>query len=99
MTTDPQRKGLTDPRPIRRTDVTVHELDGEALVFDATSCDTHRLNDTALFIWHRCDGRQDARRVAEQLAGAYDISPDSAFEHVERMFGEFQARRLVVTAD
>ena len=74
----------------------MHELDGEALVFDAVSGDTHRLNGTALFIWRECDGRQNAREVAKRVAKGYDISLDSAVEHVERIFNEFDDRRLFV---
>lgn len=86
-------------RPRRRDDVTVHELDGEALVFDASTGDTHRLNRTALFIWQRCDGKQDARQITEQLTGHYDVSPESALEHVERTFGEFLERGLVAKTE
>ena len=83
-------------RPLRRSDLTVHELDGEALVFDAASGDTHRLNGTALFIWRECDGRHDVRQVAERMAKTYDVSLDSAVEHVERMFNQFDDLHLFV---
>ena len=86
-------------RPRRRKDVTVHELDGEALVFDATTGDTHRLNDTALFIWRLWDGGRDAPQVTERLMEVYDVSPEAAREHVDRMLLEFQERRLVVATD
>ena len=94
MVIPPQAKTLR--RPLRRSDLTVHELDGEALLFDAVSGDTHRLNGTALFIWRECDGRKDARQVAERVAKAYDISLDSAVEHVERIFNEFDDRHLFI---
>ncbi|MGB2986446.1 MAG: HPr-rel-A system PqqD family peptide chaperone [Phycisphaerae bacterium] len=83
-------------RPLSRTDVRMHELDGEALVFDPASTDTHRLNQTALFIWRQCDGRQDAQRIADRLVAVYDVSPTAAIEHVERMLKEFQERGLIV---
>ena len=90
----PQAKTLR--RPLRRSDLTVHELDGEALLFDAVSGDTHRLNGTALFIWRECDGRQDAHQVAERLAEVYDVSPESGVEHVEQMFNKLNDRHLFV---
>ncbi len=85
-------------RLVRRTDVTVYELDGEGLVFDATRGDTHRLNATAMAIWRECDGRQDAAQIAERLTDSYDVSMAAAVEHVERLLREFQERRLVYTA-
>ena len=84
---------------IRRMDVRVHELDGEALVYDPTSANTHRLNPTALFIWRSCDGTRDARRIAEGLADCYDVALEAAMEHVERMLGEFRENNLVTAAD
>ena len=92
-----QQGEVATPCPQRRADVTVHELDGEALVYDETSGDTHRLNETALFIWRQCDGRRAAYCVAEQLAEIYEISVESALQHVQRMLSEFHERRLVVT--
>ena len=93
------RRRSSSVRPLRRADVTVHELDGEALVFDASTGDTHRLNGTALFIWQQCDGRRDPRQVTEQLTERYDVSPESARQHVERTFGEFLERGLVATTE
>jgi hypothetical protein len=83
-------------RPLRRSDLTVHELDGEALVFDAASGDTHRLNSTALFIWNECDGLKVACQIAERLAEVYEVSPDSAVLHVEGIWNEFDGRHLFV---
>lgn len=70
--------------PLCRSDVTVHELDGEGLIFDGRTTDTHRLNETALGIWQACDGTHDARRIAELLTTQFDVSLDDAMEHVGR---------------
>jgi PqqD family protein of HPr-rel-A system len=85
-------------RPIGRRDLRVHELDGEGLIFDPVSCDTHRLNETALFIWRHCDGRHDAACIADRLTGAYDVTPQEAVEHVERTLGELEAADLILQA-
>ncbi len=94
---DPKAFSAVEPPPVRRTDMTVHELDGEALMYDEATGDTHHLNETALFIWRQCDGRQDARRIARGLAKRYDVSLESAVEHVERMLRELAERQLVLT--
>jgi len=83
-----------DVKPRRRTDVTVHELDDEALIYDATTADTHRLNTTALFIWRQCDGQQNVEHIARRLAEVYDVPFEPAHKHVEKMLFELQNKRL-----
>ena len=84
---------------VRRTNVVVHVLEGEALIYDAESGNTHRLNSTARFIWEHCDGTHDVRRIAERLGETYEVSLESATEHVERMLSEFREHQLVETAN
>lgn len=86
----------TSSRPVRRGDLTIHELDDEALIFDPATADTHRLNATALFIWRQCDGRRDARVIAERVVDAYDVAMDTATEHVEHLLCKLQERHLFV---
>ncbi len=85
-------------RPVRRGDLTIHELDDEALIYDPATADTHRLNATALFIWQQCDGRRDARVIAERVVDAYDVTMDTANEHVQRMLCKLRERHLFVPA-
>ena len=80
--------------PLQRCDLRVHELDGDALIYDMKSADTHRLNVSAAFIWRLCDGRHDVDAIIKKLTGVYDVTPDAAREHVERILGEFSARNL-----
>jgi len=86
---------LTRSGPTRRRDLTVYELDGEALIFDPRTSDTHRLNATAWFIWRKCDGRRDASTIADALTSNYEVDVDAAREHVARILGEFQTHGLV----
>ncbi|UCF34993.1 MAG: HPr-rel-A system PqqD family peptide chaperone [Phycisphaerales bacterium] len=83
-------------RPACRTDVTLHELDGEALIFDATSGDTHRLNETAYFIWRTCDGTRDLTAIADALCDAYDVAREAAEEHVREIVTLLAERKLLV---
>ncbi len=93
VTKRPARQAMR--RPCRRGGLVVHELDGEALMFNPTSSDTHRLNETAWFIWRRCDGLHGSQCIAEELAKAYDISTDGALEHVARLIDEFDSHGLL----
>ena len=93
---------LTQPptaKLLHRTDIPIHELDDEALIYDPAAANTHRLNPTAFFIWQHCDGTSDAAVIAEGLTEVYDVHLDAALEHVERMLHEFVENNLVTTAD
>lgn len=83
--------------PIARRDVTIHEIDGEALIFDPTTGDTHHMNETALFVWRCCDGHGTAGEIAAKLADLFDVGRSEARQHVNRILGEFAERRLVFT--
>jgi PqqD family protein of HPr-rel-A system len=85
--------------PTRRPDVTVHEIDGEALIYDPVTTSTHRLNDTALFIWRTCDGRRNVEGIARELADRYELSAEAAEEHSSRMVKEFEKAQLVAATD
>ncbi len=91
------RQSATTGRcPLQRTDLKTHELDGEALIYDPASADTHHLNQTALFIWGQCNGGRDAARIARRLADSYHVAREAAVDHVERILNEFQERDLIV---
>ncbi len=82
-------------RCLRREDVQVRELDGEAFVYDPKTADTHRLNETAWFIWRQCDGRHDTRDIMRELTEQYDVAIEAASEHIERILAELRERNLV----
>lgn len=84
------------PHPRRRFDVTVHELDDEALVYDPVTGSTHRLNATALVIWNALDGTRDTQAVARHLADAFDVAEDAALTHVERLLAALRSQQLLI---
>ena len=84
-------------RSLRRADVILHELDDEALIFDATSSDTHRLNGTAYFIWQCCDGTHDLAAIARRVSETFEVSAESALTYVREMIGLFHERNLLET--
>ena len=73
---------------LQRTGLTVHVLDGEALIFDPISADTHRLNETALFIWRQCDGATSAQQIARCVSDVYDVAPQAALKHAENTLAD-----------
>jgi len=89
---------VSEPLPVAmacRADLKVHEIDEEALIYDPVTADTHRLNQTAYFIWRKFQSGTSLDEIARQLAEAYDIGQLEAESHVERLTREFQGRNLL----
>lgn len=64
-------------RPLaRKQDLLVRELPGEVLVYDLARDRAHCLNETAAFVWQRCDGRNTAREIALLLGKKVDSTID-----------------------
>ncbi len=82
-------------KPLRRSDVTVYEIDDDLLIYDPTTGDTHRLNDTARHVWQHCDGQCNLAGLAHDLTQTYEVSLDEAQQQVNRLVAELAQRRLV----
>ena len=84
-------------RPVRRDDVRIQVLDGEALIFDATTADTHRLNKTACTIWHLCDGDRDLHAIADEISCVYEVDAATALVHIQGFVEVMQEHDLLQT--
>src|SRR3954465_16044536 len=56
----------------RKDRLVVQELGDETLVYDLDRDRAHCLNQTAGFVWRRCDGRATARDIAQALGKSVD---------------------------
>ena len=91
---------MTAPqRPRAREDLSVIELDGEAVVYDEASGDLHHLNPTATVVFSLCDGTVTARELAEEIAEAFGESPVEVERQVRRLLRQLRAQGLLVTGD
>lgn len=81
--------------PVRQTDLLHHELDGEVLLYDADRRVTHRLNETAYFIWRHCDGMLDAPAIAARLVQAYDVNQDRAEQDVADALRQMHKNHII----
>jgi hypothetical protein len=98
-TSSRDRSASHAPRPRRRDGLTVHEVDGELLLFDLESAETHRLNETAYFVWEQCDGSTEPRQIAEALVETYEVQLSTATDHVEQILADFRHHGLVIMVD
>ncbi len=58
--------------PCRRDGLRCRPLDDEAVLYDPAHHTLHYLNQTAYFIWARCDGRRRVQDIADAVAAAYE---------------------------
>lgn len=60
----------------RKEGLVIQELPDEVLVYDLDRDRAHCLNETAAFVWQRCDGRTTADEIARSLSEKVNASVD-----------------------
>jgi hypothetical protein len=64
-------------RPIaRQRGLVIQELPDEVLVYDLDRDRAHCLNETAAFVWQRCDGRNTTAQIARALGEQFGCAVD-----------------------
>lgn len=87
--------GVAHPTLLRRDDLHVEELDGEAVLYDPTTGAVHRFNEQSKFIWDACNGKNTITDISHLLVWKYAIDYDDAVVHVKQMIQDFQIRNLL----
>jgi PqqD family protein of HPr-rel-A system len=75
--------------PKVRSDLTVVELDGEAVVYDERSGDLHHLNPTAMVVFSQLDGTVSVRELAGEIAEVLGTSPEEIERQVVGVVSDF----------
>ena len=73
----------------------VRAVDGETVVLDRRGGLIHQLNQTASYIWDRCDGKFTVGEIANQLAEAFDLDPKTATKDTLVTIGQLQGLNLL----
>jgi hypothetical protein len=64
-------------RPIaRKKGLVIQELPDEVLVYDLDRDRAHCLNQTAAFVWQRCNGKNTTAQIARNLGQQFDCAVD-----------------------
>jgi hypothetical protein len=64
-------------KPIaRKQGLVIQELPDEVLVYDLDRDRAHCLNQTAAFVWQRCNGRNTTAQIANTLGQEFDCTVD-----------------------
>lgn len=82
--------------PRTRADLTVVELDGEAVIYDEINGDLHRLNPTATLVFSLLDGSATVEDLARDIAKAYGMPVDEITAQVRELADQFAASHLLV---
>ncbi len=85
----------TAVHPNPRDDLEVHELDGEAGIFDPLNGALHRRDAAAWSIWQRCDGTHSVESIAKRFATCRGVGLDEAAAVVNKTLGTFAAQELL----
>ncbi len=86
---------LPPDRPRARRDVDLHDLDGEAILFDPVGGAVHRLNATARRLWNLCDGTRTVDDLVDDCAGRFEIEPVEAAAIVNDALASLRAQELL----
>ncbi len=86
---------MSGRRPKVRDALTVVELDGEAVVYDAGSMDVHRLNPTATLILGFLDGSATVDEIAADVADVFGAPLDEVRAQVEILIAELDDSRIL----
>jgi hypothetical protein len=92
----PQKTGDRD-HPKRRSDVSVRVIEGETVVFDRQAGRVHQLNQTASYIWERCDGTCRVMDLTHQLTQDFDVDRTTAANDVAAIILQLQGLNLLET--
>jgi PqqD family protein of HPr-rel-A system len=82
-------------RPKVRDDLTVVELDGEAVIYDEISGELHHLNPSATLAFGLFDGTATVRVLATDLSEAFGIPVEEMESQLRTLVREFRKLGLM----
>ena len=85
--------------PLRRPGVWLRQAGHENAIVDPTTGAVHMLNDTALAIWHLCDGGTSPDEMVQAICDVSRLHQEVVEEDVTRILGEFDAAGILAWAD
>jgi hypothetical protein len=80
----------------RLSTLLVREVDPEILLLDVEADQIHQLNQTASFIWRRCEEVGSPEEMAALVAAEFNVAQDAVLKDVIEMLNKLRALNLVV---
>ena len=70
------------------------------MLYDRARDKIHVLNETAMFIWHLCDGKHTVTDIVEQVGQEFEVAvATSVMEDVERVLASMLRLDLLTSTD
>ena len=82
-------------KPRVRDDLTVVELDGEAVIYDEQTADLHHLNPTATIVFGLCDGTATMAEIATDISEAFRVPATEVEVQVRGLVRQFRKAKLL----
>jgi hypothetical protein len=77
-------------KPKVRSDLTVVELEGEAVIYDDATRQVHYLNRTATIVFNLCDGSSTIRELSGDIAEAFSLGQGEVERQVRTLIRSFR---------
>ena len=81
--------------PRQRADVKSRTVEGEMVVLDQGGGFVHQFNQTATYIWERCNGQYTPAEIAAQLCELFDVDQETALKDVAESIRQLQELKLL----
>ena len=82
-------------KPMARDDLTIVELDGEAVIYDEQTADLHHLNPTATIVFGLCDGTATVSELATDMAEAFQVPVEEVESQLRSLLRSFRSQGLL----
>lgn len=86
-------------KPKVREDLTIVELDGEAVVYDEATTELHHLNRTATIVFGLCDGSATMAEMAADLSSVFEVPLHEVEPEVRALIRRFRKVQLLEPRD
>jgi len=77
-------------KPKVRSDLSVVEMEGEAVIYDELTSQIHYLNRTATIVFNLCDGRATIPEFSKDIAEAFALKPPEVERQVRSLVRSFR---------
>jgi len=77
-------------KPKVRSDLSVVEMEGEAVIYDELTGQIHYLNRTATIVFNLCDGRSTIPEFSKDIAAAFSLKPPAVERQVRTLIRNFR---------
>jgi len=91
----PGTEGTESVQPVRRANVTLERVGGEAVLHDDDAGKAHVINGSAARLWELCDGSRDVDELTAAFAADYGMPPEDVRDDVVGLLDTFRSLRLL----